>query len=291
MRMRKGRRLIGFGYCFRRLRMPVFIAAALLAFCCLSGSATESKLHKLSLSTGKKTTQATLSPEAKEPKEVFKTVSAAIAKYGDSARQVWKARMSKVDKNMSYPPSSLLWICLKEEKQLLIFAKDSHGRYRCLKNYPIIGASGTAGPKLKEGDKQVPEGFYLIDGFRPNVIAHLGLSVNYPNQEDRAHAKKEGRKNLGGDILIHGSKWSTGCLAMGNQPIEELFVLTYDTGCKNVELIFAPCNLLSKTPGLNLPNEGDAKSITAFRKQPQWVESLYLRLRNRLKEFADDLPH
>lgn len=291
MRLRKGRRLISFEYSFRRLPMPVFVAAGLLPFFCLLGSAAESKFDKLSLSTSKKSRQSNSSPEAKEPKQVFKTVSAAIAKYGDSAREVWKARLHSLDKNMSYPPSSLVWVCLKEEKQLLIFAKDSHGRYRCLKNYPIIGASGTAGPKLKEGDKQVPEGFYLIDGFRPNVIAHLGLSVNYPNQEDRAHAKAEGRKNLGGDILIHGSKWSTGCLAMGNEPIEELFVLTYDTGYKNIELVFAPCNLLSKAPSRELPNSDKADSKTALKEHPKWVEPLYERLRNRLKDYADDLPH
>jgi len=79
-----------------------------------------------------------------------------------------------------------------------------------------------AGPKLKEGDKQVPEGFYKIASFRPRLVAHIGMEVNYPNATDRSHAQAEKRRNLGCDILIHGSKWSTGCLAMGNEPIEEM---------------------------------------------------------------------
>lgn len=230
----------------------------------------ESSLNKLSLS--KKTAPL--------------TVSQVILKYGTQSRSTWKERMMKLDAKMTYPPKSSVWICLKEERQLLIFAKDSRDNYRCLKSYPIIGASGVAGPKLKEGDKQVPEGFYKIDGFRPNVIAHLGLSVDYPNSDDRAHAKAEGRKNLGGDILIHGSKWSTGCLAMGNEPIEELFVLAYDAGYKNIELVFAPCNLLVKKPSVISQNEKNQKSDG---QQPSWLAELYEKLRVKLQPFGSEL--
>jgi murein L,D-transpeptidase YafK len=76
-----------------------------------------------------------------------------------------------------------------------------------------------AGPKLKEGDKQVPEGFYKNCWLSPNLVAHIGMDINYPNDRDRRHAKAEKRRNLGCDILIHGSKWSTGCLAKGNVTI------------------------------------------------------------------------
>lgn len=289
MRMRKGR-LPEPGCRAHRLSMLLVAQTIMLALSCLSGVAAESKLNKLSLSTGKKSEHLATALVPKEPIETFKTVSAVMDRYGDSARRVWRERMNRLDKGMTYPPSSTVWICLKEEKQLLIFAGDSHGRYRCLNNYSIIGASGTAGPKLKEGDRQVPEGFYLIDGFRPNVIAHLGLSVNYPNQDDRKHARDEGRKKLGGDILIHGSRWSTGCLAMGNQPIEELFVLAHDTGIKNIELLFAPCNLLSRTPSCTVGDAAKIDSHRALKRQPQWVEPLYKRLQSKLKDFAADLP-
>lgn len=175
--------------------------------------------------------------------------------------------------NIAYPPKEMTWIALKQEKMFYVFGKDDSGRMKQILRYPIIGASGVAGPKLKEGDKQVPEGFYKVSGFRPNVVAHLGLDVDYPNQEDKAHAKAEGRKNLGYDILIHGSRWSTGCLAMENEPIEELFVLAYDSGCDTIRLIFSPCNLVKQKPDIDLD------------KQPKWVAQLYKRLTDELKAY------
>lgn len=209
--------------------------------------------------------------ETPQPAKKFLSVDSALKEYAVQVREKLKPIFNK--SNLAYPPSSMTWIILKQEKLLLVFAKDRAGKWQQLLNYPIIGASGTAGPKLKEGDKQVPEGFYQIDGFRPNVIAHLGLSVNYPNQEDRKNAKKEGRQDLGKDILIHGSRWSTGCLAMGNPAIEELFVLTHDTGCKNIQLIFSPCNLLTEKPDID------------FEKQPKWLPKLYAMIREALQNY------
>lgn len=169
----------------------------------------------------------------------------------------------------------MTWICLKEERQLRLFALDRSKTYRQVLQYPIIGASGKAGPKLKEGDMQVPEGFYRISGFRPNLIAHMGLDVNYPNDEDRMHARHEHRTNLGTDILIHGSRWSTGCLAMGNEPIEEMFVLAHDVGLKNIALIFAPCDLTVKEADIDRD------------RQPAWVPQLYARLKTALVAFLN----
>jgi L,D-transpeptidase catalytic domain len=200
--------------------------------------------------------------------------------------------------NISYPPKSMTWICLKAERQLMLFAKDDSGKMRKVLTYPIIGASGKAGPKLQEGDMQVPEGFYKITGFRPNLIAHIGLDVNYPNATDRLHANEEKRHHLGSDILIHGSRWSTGCLAMGNEPIEEMFVLAHDTGINNISLIFAPCDLtkvdVAKTNALS--SKASSSSAPTFRsweknanvefpQQPKWLPGLYLQIRKALSNF------
>lgn len=204
-----------------------------------------------------------------EPKK-FTTVQAVIKEYGKIVRAKLKPLFDSA--GLSYPPASLTWIALKEEKKLLVFAPDKAGKNRQILAYPILGASGGMGPKLKEGDKQVPEGFYKICAFKPNVIAHLGLAVNYPNPEDQQHAKKEGRANLGGDILIHGSYWSTGCLAMGNPAIEELFVLAYDSGCKNINLIFAPCDLKTR-------------KLEPSPNQPVWLKDLYKRLADSLSKY------
>lgn len=175
--------------------------------------------------------------------------------------------------NLVYPPSRLTLIALKEEKKLMVYVPDQAGKQTLVLTYPIIGASGGAGPKLKEGDKQVPEGFYTINGFRTDVIAYMALKVDYPNAEDRRHAREEKRKNLGGDILVHGSRWSTGCLAMGNPAIEELFVLAADSGEGKTRLILSPCNLLLHKPALN------------YKKQPFWLPDLYERLTAALKQF------
>ncbi len=209
------------------------------------------------------------------PMKHFGTVSAALSEYGNTVRSKLKPAFNKL--NVSYPPLEQKWVCLKEEKMLFIFALDRKGKMKRVLSYPIIGASGVAGPKLKEGDKQVPEGFYKFDGFRPNVIAHLGLSVNYPNAEDKAHAKAEKRSNLGKDILIHGSRWSTGCLAMGNEPIEEMFVLTHDSGLDAVKLVFAPCDLTRKEAQVD------------YKLQPEWLSPLYKRLKDELMPLSNQL--
>lgn len=208
---------------------------------------------------------------ASAPQKIM-TTSRAMQLYGEQVRNKLKPLFEAA--NIDYPPKAMTWVALKQEKMLYLFAKDRSGTMKQILQYPIIGASGVAGPKLKEGDKQVPEGFYKIAGFRPNVIAHLGLDVDYPNAEDRKRAQKEGRTNLGCDILIHGSKWSTGCLAMGNEPIEEMFVLTHDSGCDTIRLIFAPCNLAKQKPDID------------FATQPKWVPNLYKRLTDELRTYS-----
>ena len=96
------------------------------------------------------------------------------------------------------------------------------------------------GPKLKQGDRQVPEGIYHISRLNPNSNYHLSMKVDYPNQFDRDHAIDDGRTDLGGDIFIHGKAVSAGCLAMGDAAIEELFVLSAQVGTDNIRVIIAP---------------------------------------------------
>lgn len=205
-----------------------------------------------------------------KPKKFYSN-DAVLKEFGKAARDKLTTSFARLD--VAYPPKGMTWICLKEERLLSLYAKNRSGKITKVLTYPIIGASGKAGPKLKEGDMQVPEGFYRLSGFRPNLVAHMGLDVAYPNKEDRQHAREEKRKNLGSDILIHGSRWSTGCLAMGNEPIEEMFVLAYDVGLKNISLIFAPCDLTKQ------------KADVDFKEQPEWLPQLYSRLRKSLAEF------
>ena len=196
----------------------------------------------------------------------------AIKEYGKEARQNLAPyfKRAKID----YPPKSLTFIGLKEEKLLHIFAKNKKGKNILIRTYPIVDASGTAGPKLKEGDKQVPEGIYKVTGFKPNSIAHLALLINYPNSDDIKFARLDKRTNLGCDIEIHGSYWSTGCLAMGDPAIEEIFVLAYDTGCRAIKIIFAPCNMNIKDPEIDM------------KKQPVWLPDLYQKIKRELSDYS-----
>jgi murein L,D-transpeptidase YafK len=137
-------------------------------------------------------------------------------------------------------------------------------RLALLKTYPILAASGTAGPKTREGDRQVPEGEYEIESLNPNSLYHLALRLNYPNEDDVEAAKSEGRTGLGGDIMIHGSDASVGCLAMGDPAIEELFVLVADTGLDKVSVLIAPWDF-SRRP--------------APEDKREWVRNRYRTLR------------
>jgi murein L,D-transpeptidase YafK len=105
---------------------------------------------------------------------------------------------------------------------------------------PILAASGLPGPKLRQGDGQVPEGIYAVPALNPNSRFHLSIMLDYPNAYDVAVAEAEGRTDLGGEIFIHGGAASIGCLAIGDDAIERLFVLVADVGIENVAVIVAP---------------------------------------------------
>ncbi len=110
----------------------------------------------------------------------------------------------------------------KEERELELFVKnESSGKFELLRTYPIVAASGELGPKLAEGDSQVPEGFYASSqqSMKPDSDFHLAFNVGYPNAYDRAHGR------TGSFIMVHGSNVSIGCLAMTDAKIEEIYTL------------------------------------------------------------------
>ena len=138
-----------------------------------------------------------------------------------------------------YPPAEVALLGLKAEKSLEVWAADG-GPWRFITSYPIRAASGRAGPKLREGDRQVPEGIYRIVWLNPHSSFHLSMKLDYPNAFDRRHARADGRTQPGGDIFIHGAAVSIGCLAMGDRAIEELYALGEKTGLANARVLIAP---------------------------------------------------
>jgi len=188
------------------------------------------------------------------------TVSDRLAQFGQAAQQRWTPFFEK--KQLAYPPAKLLLVGLKQEELLEVYAADSRGKWQLLRTMPVQKSSGKIGPKLREGDYQVPEGFYHIESLNPNSAFHLSLRINYPNDFDRKQAEKEGRTNLGGDIMIHGSNASVGCLAMGDEAAEDLFILAAQTGIENIEVILSPVDFRKR-------------AVPAEAQRPQWVSELY----------------
>lgn len=109
----------------------------------------------------------------------------------------------------------------KEERELEVFLQNKDGAFEHLRTYPIAAASGDLGPKIQEGDGQVPEGFYYSSqqSMKPDSAFHLAFNIGYPNAYDRAHGR------TGSYIMVHGSNVSIGCLAMTDEKIEEIYGL------------------------------------------------------------------
>ncbi len=126
-------------------------------------------------------------------------------------------------------------ICMrafKYEKVVEVWVKNQGDvKYKLFRTYDICASSGDLGPKRKEGDGQVPEGFYKIDLFNPTSDYYLSMRINYPNSSDVI--LKEGL-NAGGAIMMHGSCVTIGCLPMTDDKIKELYVLCLEARNRNV---------------------------------------------------------
>jgi murein L,D-transpeptidase YafK len=147
-------------------------------------------------------------------------VSAARVRAEPRLRELCRAA------SLAYPPDAIYLRVFKQEAELEVWARMKRQPFRLLMTLPILKSAGGPGPKRKEGDRQVPEGFYAIDRFNPASDFHLSLRVNYPNASDRVLSDPT---QPGSDIYIHGSDVTIGCLPLGNEKIEELFILALDT--------------------------------------------------------------
>ena len=114
----------------------------------------------------------------------------------------------------------------KLEEKLEVWGKDKESRkFKLITSFPFCHSSGYLGPKRRRGDYQIPEGFYEIDRFNPESNFHLSLGVNYPNASDKI---KSDATKLGGDIFIHGSCVTVGCIPITDDWIEEVYILAVE---------------------------------------------------------------
>jgi len=135
----------------------------------------------------------------------------------------------------------------KNEKQIELWGKNaSDTKYSLIKTYEVCRTSGRLGPKRKQGDLQIPEGFYHIDRFNPYSNFYLSLGINYPNKSDRILGVKN---KLGGDIFIHGACVTIGCLPITDDQIKELYIFCIEAknnGQLKIPVTIFPSKLTDK---------------------------------------------
>jgi hypothetical protein len=197
------------------------------------------------------------------------TVEERVAQFGSIVERRLRPSFEAV--GASYPPEELALLAFKDSRTLEVYAR-VNGRWRFVKSYRVLAASGQLGPKLREGDQQVPEGVYRVESLNPNSRFHLSVRLNYPNEFDRRMAQAEGRTHLGGDIMIHGNSVSVGCLAMGDEAAEDLFVLSALVGKERMKVVISPTDFR-------------AAGTRAALAGPSWIDKLYGTLREELRPF------
>ena len=200
-----------------------------------------------------------------------RTVTEVLNEIGPSARQRLKKYF--VTANAKFPPESVTLLALKDSAQLELWV-GSEQSLTYIRTYVIQALSGKLGPKLREGDRQVPEGIYKIEGLNPNSRYHLSMKLNYPNAFDLRHAADEGRTEPGTNIFIHGKAVSIGCLAMGDSAIEELFVLAADSGRENIRVVISPTD-----PRITPLSNADERA---------WVDELYRDISLQFEKYRHD---
>jgi murein L,D-transpeptidase YafK len=133
----------------------------------------------------------------------------------------------------------------KKESELEVWKMASSGRYELLKTFPMCRWSGQLGPKVREGDRQVPEGFYAItpQAMNPNSNFYLSFNVGYPNEFDRSFGR------TGSLIMVHGDCSSMGCFAMTDRQIADIYALTREAfagGQRQIQLQSMPFRMTAE---------------------------------------------
>ena len=125
----------------------------------------------------------------------------------------------------SSPEQAMVVRIFKEEKTLEVWKRTGDGQFRMFKTYEICAFSGVLGPKIKEGDRQSPEGFYTITPglMNPRSNYYLAFNTGFPNKFDRSWGR------TGSDLMVHGDCSSRGCYAMTDDGIAEIYALARET--------------------------------------------------------------
>lgn len=174
-------------------------------------------------------TQVIAQPSFVERQRSYSRADAVFSRVEDSLKKQFER------KNLVWPPETVYIRSFKIDRKLEVWVKNrTEDQFKLFKEYKVCMQSGKTGPKRAEGDLQVPEGFYYINEFNPNSNYHLALGLNYPNASDRILSDSI---RPGGEIYIHGNCVSTGCIAIADQPIEELYIITSNARANGQDFI------------------------------------------------------
>jgi len=199
------------------------------------------------------------------------TVSDRLDHYGEEARARFLPHFKKA--GVSYPPEELGFLVIKDGFIFELWARNAgseddvgSSKMKFIKTYPLTAYCGRWGPKMKEGDCQIPEGIYKISGLNPNSSYHLSLKIDYPNAFDKEMGKADNRSGLGSLIFIHGKAVTIGCVPIGDEAIEEIFTIAAETGRENIEVVLSPVDFRKDYKKRQLP------------ANPEWVSELYRQI-------------
>ncbi len=170
------------------------------------------------------------------------------------------ALAAEIDKRDMPRESPILVRIFKEESELEVWKQDAEGKFALLKTYPICRWSGELGPKVREGDRQAPEGFYTITPgqMNPNSNYYLAFNLGFPNTYDKANDR------TGAFLMVHGDCSSAGCYAMTDEQIQEIYALGRDSflgGQKSFQVQAYPFRM---TP-LNMARHRNSPNMAFWR--------------------------
>lgn len=167
----------------------------------------------------------------------------SFVEYQKGFTRVAKAFSNKEDllkkqfaeKKLNWPLRYMYIRSFKYDSELEVWIRNSLAdTFTLFKTYKVCALAGTMGPKRMEGDYQVPEGFYYINEFNANSMYHLSLGLNYPNPADKVLSDS---MKPGGEIYIHGSCVTVGCIPVTDPQIEEIYVISTHARANGQEFI------------------------------------------------------
>jgi murein L,D-transpeptidase YafK len=170
-----------------------------------------------------------------------------------------------------WPAKEIYIRSFKYDSQMEVWVRNSDGEpFKLFKTYKVCALAGTLGPKRMAGDYQVPEGFYYINEFNPKSTYHLSLGLNYPNPSDRMLGDST---QPGGEIYIHGSCVTVGCIPIMDAQIEELYILA--ANAKNAGQDFIPVHIFP----VRYNNAKSMEYFSRISKDDQDLQKFAVRLK------------